>query len=136
MRIEQDRNFIFLGSNNGVIRFVDYDDQHSMGNMIINHRLDISIDSKVTDIKFRSGKSGLITALSNGSIAFWGANENYPEFVLDCHQKSVNRILYDDSIQILFTCSSDKHIKVTLNIINYTSVDMAATEVLAVTDDA
>jgi WD40 repeat protein len=62
-------------------------------------------------MKYQQGKSGLITSLSNGSVAFWSHDPHGPEFILDCHSKSVNKILYDDSTQTLITCSSDQKIK-------------------------
>jgi len=65
----------------------------------------------VNDIKYQHGKSGLITSLSNGSVAFWSHDAQGPEFIHDCHGKSVNKILYDDSLQTLITCSSDQKIK-------------------------
>jgi WD40 repeat protein len=84
--------------------------------LTITSRLDILADQKFTtkinDIQFIHGKSGLIASLSNGSVAFWSHDETTPEFILDCHDKSVNKIIYDESIKILFTCSSDKTIKV------------------------
>jgi hypothetical protein len=50
-------------------------------------------------------------ALSNGSVMLFSHSLS-PEFVLDYHDKAVNRILFDEESRILFTCSSDKAVKV------------------------
>lgn len=68
---------------------------------------------KLTDIKFKPSKSELLVAQSNGSVSFYSHNEELPEFVLDCHEKEVTRIFYDDLLKILVTCSADRSVKVT-----------------------
>jgi hypothetical protein len=43
-------------------------------------------------MKYQQGKSGLITSLSNGSVAFWSHDPHGPEFILDCHSKLTKKL--------------------------------------------
>jgi WD40 repeat protein len=116
MRLEFDRNFIFLGSNRGVINFYDLIEDKDHTDMLLEKQLEILVDSdfrtSITDIKYKNGKKELITGLSNGSIAFWSHDPFTPEYILESHQKSISRIFFDETNKMLITCSADKTIKV------------------------
>ncbi len=104
-----DYNYILAGYQ-GSVRFYDWEEQNR--NYDINIRKSISLGNlKVNQILFDSTKLTIYVALSNGSVMLFSHSLS-PEFVLDYHDKAVNRILFDDESRILFTCSSDKAVKV------------------------
>ncbi len=110
--MELDRNFLFLGSKFGNIRFYDFEDHHENKNINLIQRSEIKINNKITNLKFRNSKCSLIAALGNGSVAFWAHDPAVPEFILEAHSKSVNKLIFIEETGVLFTCSSDKSIKV------------------------
>lgn len=112
MSIETDLNFLFTGSERGIISLYDYNDNDPKKKFSLNKKLNIYTGIKVTNVKYKQSKSEMITAFSNGSVAFWTHYENEPEFVLDCHEKKVTKIQYEEEMRLLITASIDKTLKV------------------------
>jgi hypothetical protein len=105
-------------ANNGFISLHEIIDQNesSTGNISITKKIDIILDPskdiKITDIKYNPNKQELMASLSNGIIAAWSHSEEDPEYILDCHDKSVTTLLHDETFNTLVSCSTDKTIKV------------------------
>jgi WD40 repeat protein len=113
MSIETDNNFFFTGSDKGIISLYDYNDSDPKRKFTLKNKLDLYAGIKVTNVKYKNSKSEVITGFSNGSVAFWTHFEHEPEFVLDCHEKKVTNIQYEEEMKLLITASTDKTLKVT-----------------------
>ena len=115
MRIETERNFIFIGNNKGILNFYDFDEKEG-NKVIISKRMEIIMDRKYTtkicDIKYKQQKNELMCGLGNGSIAFYSHHSDSPEYVLDAHDKTISHFIYEETNKMLFTASADKTIKV------------------------
>ena len=95
-----------------MITIYEYNDNDSKTKFSLNKKLDLNTGVKVTNVKYKQSKHEVISAFSNGSVAFWTHYEDNPEFVLDCHEKKVTKIQYEESSKLLITASTDKTLKV------------------------
>lgn len=80
MELNLDKNFIFLGNNEGRILFYDFNDE-DINNITFNKRFEITSEQKlkVTKINYNVNKNYLIVSFSNGSTAIYAHDEEYPE---------------------------------------------------------
>jgi WD40 repeat protein len=112
MSIESDLNFIFTGCDKGIISIYEYNDNDAKKKFSLNKKLEIETGIKITNVKYKQSKHEVISSFINGSVAFWTHYEDEPEFILDCHQKKVTKIQYEESMKLLITSSADKTLKV------------------------
>ena len=83
MEINIDKNFIFIGNQNGAVSFFDFNDE-DINNISMSKRLEIDTESKlrITKINYKISKNYLIVSFSNGSTAVYAHNEEYPECII------------------------------------------------------
>jgi WD40 repeat protein len=117
MSIESDINFLFTGSDKGELSIYEYNDNDTKKKFSLNKKLEIETGMKITCIKYKQSKHELISSFTNGSVGFWTHYEDDPEFILDCHEKKVTKIQYEESTKLLITSSTDKTLKVILTFI-------------------
>jgi len=118
MSIESDVNFLFTGSDKGMLSIYEYNDNDTKKKFSLSKKLEINTGVKITNIKFKQSKHELISSFTNGSVGFWTHFEEYPEYILDCHEKKVTKVQYEESMKLLITSSTDKTLKVKISIKN------------------
>ncbi len=99
-----------LAGGQGYVRFYDWEENNRNYHLSLQKIISLG-NLKVNQILYDSSKSNVYLALSNGSVMLFSHSLS-PEFVLDYHDKAVNRIIFDEESRTLFTCSADKEVKV------------------------
>jgi WD40 repeat protein len=109
MRISNDGNFIFLGSDDK-IAFYEYNDNTN----VIEEKFQIPNfkSHKVTSMLHitRNSRQELITC--EGNIVCLWSHKTIPEYIMSYHDKDITCISYYEPNRILFTACKDFSIKV------------------------
>lgn len=79
IEIDLERYFFFIGTKTGSVHFYEYSDE-DLTNIVINKKYEIKTEKtvSVTDIKYTQ-KREILIGLSNGSVAVYYHDDNYPE---------------------------------------------------------
>lgn len=74
--------YLFLGNNKGYLQVFELIDEN-LNNILLKRKLELNLDLnlKITDIKF-TARNEILLSLTNGSIAVFIHEEEFPECIL------------------------------------------------------